>query len=126
MISKKCFIGIVLLLAAACGWAQETPSAQAFYAKNILNPCIQNKYTTFTLRVENSNDKADGLLAREYIIYRMPKGKVVRSLTADNDWYFAKYAYHYVADPENYFQVASLFKFASNKTELLNYIKSGR
>ena len=90
MISKKCFIGIALLLAAACGWAQENPSAQAFYAKNILNPCIQNKYTTFTLRVENSNDKADGLLAREYIIYRMPKGKVVRSLTADNDWYFGR------------------------------------
>ncbi|MCR4813081.1 MAG: DUF4476 domain-containing protein, partial [Bacteroidales bacterium] len=44
----------------------------------------------------------------------------------DNQLDFAKYAYHYVADPENYFQVASLFKFASNKTELLNYIKSGR
>lgn len=44
----------------------------------------------------------------------------------DNQLDFAKYAYHYVADLENYFQVASLFKFASNKTELLNYIKSGR
>ena len=64
--------------------------AQVFYKENILNPCLQNKYTTFTIRIENSNDKADGLLAREYIIYRMPKGKVVRSLTADNDWYFGR------------------------------------
>lgn len=64
--------------------------ATFFYIKHILNPCLQNKYTTFTIRIENSNDKADGLMSREYIIYRMPKGKVVRSLTADNDWFFGK------------------------------------
>ncbi|MBO4587838.1 MAG: DUF4476 domain-containing protein [Bacteroidales bacterium] len=41
----------------------------------------------------------------------------------DNKLDFAKYAYAYVADPENYFKVASDFTFASNKSDLLNYIK---
>lgn len=41
----------------------------------------------------------------------------------DNKLDFAKYAYAYVADPENYFKVASDFTFAANKSDLLNYIK---
>ena len=41
----------------------------------------------------------------------------------DNKLDFAKYAYAYVADPENYFKIASDFTFPSNKTDLLNYIK---
>lgn len=42
----------------------------------------------------------------------------------DNKLDFAKFAYDYVADPENYFNIASVFTFSSNKTALLNYIKS--
>lgn len=90
MIAKKCFIGIALVLAAACGWAQETPSAQAFYNKYILKPCLQNKYTTFTITVENSNNKAEGFPPHEYVIYRMPKGKAVVSKTGDNAWLFGR------------------------------------
>ena len=41
----------------------------------------------------------------------------------DNKLDFAKYAYAYVADPENYFKVASDFTFAANKSDLLNYIR---
>lgn len=41
----------------------------------------------------------------------------------DNKLDFAKFAYTYVADPENYPQVSSVFTFSSNKTELLNHIK---
>ena len=44
----------------------------------------------------------------------------------DNKLDFAKFAYTYVADPENYYQVASVFTFAANKTELLNYIKQNQ
>lgn len=42
----------------------------------------------------------------------------------DNKLDFAKFAYDYVADPENYFNIASVFTFSTNKTALLNYIKS--
>ena len=42
----------------------------------------------------------------------------------DNKLDFAKFAYSYVADPQNYFQVTSGFTFSSNKTELLNYMKN--
>ena len=44
----------------------------------------------------------------------------------DNKLDFAKFAYAYVADPENYFQVASVFTFATNKTALLNHIKANQ
>lgn len=83
-------VGLLFSLLTYGAYAQSSGEAQSFYTNNILTPCLQNKYTTFTLTVENSNDKAEGLMSREYIIYRMPKGKVVRSLTADNDWFFGK------------------------------------
>lgn len=41
----------------------------------------------------------------------------------DNKLAFAKFAYDFVADPENYYKIAPIFTFSSNKTELLNYIK---
>ncbi len=44
----------------------------------------------------------------------------------DNKLDFAKFAYEYVADPENYFQVASGFTFAANKKTLLDYIKANQ
>ena len=44
----------------------------------------------------------------------------------DNKLDFAKFAYAYVADPENYFNVASVFSFKANKTDLLNYIKANQ
>lgn len=44
----------------------------------------------------------------------------------ENKLSFAKYAYTYVADPENYYQLSSAFTFSSNKTDLLNYIKQNQ
>lgn len=82
--------GLLFTLLTHCAYSQSSGEAQSFYTNNILTPCLQNKYTTFTLTVENSNDKAEGLSANEYVVYKMPKGKVVRLLTADNDWYFGR------------------------------------
>lgn len=41
----------------------------------------------------------------------------------DNKLEFAKYAYIYAADPENYFHLTSSFTYESSKTTLLNYIR---
>ena len=82
--------GLIFSLLAYGAYAQSSGDAQSFYTNNILTPCLQNKYTTFSLTVENSNDKAEGLSANEYVVYRLPKGKVVRLLTADDDWYFGR------------------------------------
>ena len=39
---------------------------------------------------------------------------------------FAKYAYNYCVDPQNYFEVSRAFTFESSKTELNNYIQGSR
>lgn len=44
----------------------------------------------------------------------------------DNKVEFAKYAYDYTTDRNNYFKVANIFTFDSNKTELNDFISSRR
>ena len=80
------------------------------------------------LKSESFDDNRSEL-AQAMVVSKMLSTADIKRLMAtftfeDNKLDFAKFAYPYVADPQNYFQVASGFTFSSNKTDLLNYIKN--
>lgn len=72
----------------------------------------------------NRSELAQAMVASKLLTTADIKRLIATFTFEDNKLDFAKFAYNYVLDPENYFQVASGFTFSTNKTELLNYIKA--
>lgn len=75
---------------------------------------------------DNRSELAQAMVTSKLVATADVKRMLATFTFEDNKLDFAKFAYEYVADPENYFQVASGFTFASNKTALLNYIKANQ
>ena len=75
---------------------------------------------------DNRSELAQAMVTSKLVATADVKRMLATFTFEDNKLAFAKFAYEYVADPENYFQVASGFTFAANKSELLNYIKANQ
>ena len=103
------------------------PSAVAVEQIPVATPEEVNRMVS-QLRSENfDNNRSE--LAQAMVASKLLTTADIKRLMStftfeDNKLDFAKFAYNYVLDPENYFQVASGFTFSTNKTELLNYIKA--
>lgn len=95
-----------------------------------INPCMnQNEFNTALNSIRSDSFESGKLNKAKQIVSRnrMCTAQIIQIVRLfsfeSNKLEFAKYAYQYCTDKNNYYQVTDAFSFQSSKDELLKFIK---
>ncbi|WP_299457401.1 DUF4476 domain-containing protein [uncultured Microscilla sp.] len=121
---KTGFLALALL---AC--IEAVGLGQLVYAQKCVKPLSEATFNTYKQQLQQESFEEDRMTMATSFIKQKQCIKVSQIKTViqlfnfeDNKLEFAKLAYNYVHDPENYREIVSLFTYSSTRKTLARYI----